>query len=304
MAAQVKSRQLWGQDVYTDDSDLVAVLLHLGYYASNATAPHPLVSRFFAQLSLLPPREAYVSCFRNAVRSRGWFSKVEGCSFKVRARRRRAGRVLAGAADEARCLPRLRRCGARQVRAWADHAAPSVPLCRARQVDRCWLVTRSNRQLELSPRVDDAAISHPTYALTNLDRQMATRAAAGASRNKPVSEVIRAASRAASRCAAQQLLSCVALCVAARDACSGCQRRGVLAWPADRRHAACRAPSLSPSPSHSLSLRQVTVLYNLVNEPWLKYSMAAIADRGLKSAGWTSARLREEALYLETSRWA
>lgn len=81
--AQVKSRQLWGEDIYTDDSDLVAVLLHLGYYASNNTASNPLVSRFYAQISLLPPQEQYYSCFRNAVRSRGWFSKIEGCSYKV-----------------------------------------------------------------------------------------------------------------------------------------------------------------------------------------------------------------------------
>jgi hypothetical protein len=47
---QVKSRQLWGEDVYTDDSDLVAVLLHLGYYASNNTASNPLVARFYAQV--------------------------------------------------------------------------------------------------------------------------------------------------------------------------------------------------------------------------------------------------------------
>eukprot|EP00878_Enallax_costatus_P028453 GHUV01030736.1.p1 GENE.GHUV01030736.1~~GHUV01030736.1.p1 ORF type:complete len:154 (+),score=40.73 GHUV01030736.1:506-967(+) len=47
---------------------------------------------------------------------------------------------------------------------------------------------------------------------------------------------------------------------------------------------------------------QVTVLYNLCNEPWLKYSMSSICDRGLKSSQWTSSRLREEVLYLETSR--
>lgn len=179
---QVKSRQLWGEDVYTDDSDLVAVLLHLGYYASNNVAHHPLVARFYAQVTLLPPRERYASCFRNAVRSRGWFSKIDGCSF---------------------------------------------------QVDRCWLVTRSNKQLELQQRVDDSTI-HPTFALSNNDRQISTRSATGSSRNKPVTEV--------------------------------------------------------------------TVLYNLVNEPWLKYAMSAVADRGLKSSHWTASRLREEALYLETAR--
>ena len=44
--------------------------------------------------------------------------------------------------------------------------------------------------------------------------------------------------------------------------------------------------------------------YNLSNEPWLKYSMAAIADRGLKPSQLTSARLRAEVLYLETIKCA
>ncbi len=44
------------------------------------------------------------------------------------------------------------------------------------------------------------------------------------------------------------------------------------------------------------------MLYNLCNEPWLKYTLAALADRGLKPSAWTSARLREETLYLETSK--
>lgn len=105
--------------------------------------------------------------------------------------------------------------------------------CVCLQVERCWLVTRSNKQLELQPRVDDCAITHPTFCLSNNDRQMSTRSTTGSSRHKPVTEV--------------------------------------------------------------------TVLYNLCNEPWLKYSMSSIADRGLKSSQWTSSRLREEVLYLETS---
>ena len=47
-------------------------------------------------------------------------------------------------------------------------------------------------------------------------------------------------------------------------------------------------------------IREVTVLYNLCNEPWLKYSMAAVADKGFKKSQWTSARLRRDTLYLET----
>lgn len=81
---QVKSRQLWGDEVYTDDSDVVAVLLHLGYYAASNVTCNPLIARFYAQVNLLPPQEQYLSATRNAVRSRCWFAKTEGCSFQVR----------------------------------------------------------------------------------------------------------------------------------------------------------------------------------------------------------------------------
>lgn len=40
--------------------------------------------------------------------------------------------------------------------------------------------------------------------------------------------------------------------------------------------------------------------YNLCNEPWLKYTMTAVSDRGLKPSQWTAARLHSEVLYLET----
>tara|TARA_B100000401_G_scaffold92412_1_gene59093 strand:+ start:184 stop:1005 length:822 start_codon:yes stop_codon:yes gene_type:complete len=47
-------------------------------------------------------------------------------------------------------------------------------------------------------------------------------------------------------------------------------------------------------------IQEVTIQYNLCNEPWLKYSVASVCDRGFKRSEWTSARLRRETLYLET----
>ncbi len=44
--------------------------------------------------------------------------------------------------------------------------------------------------------------------------------------------------------------------------------------------------------------------YNLANEPWLKYSLAAVADRGLRPSLWSASRVHEEALYFETRRCA
>jgi hypothetical protein len=116
----------------------VAVLLHLGYYASNNIAANPLVSRFYAQVQLLPKQPFYASATRNSVRSRCWYSDTPGCAY---------------------------------------------------QVERCWLVTRTNKQIELQKRSDESLLNQPTYALSNADRQISTRAAAGSSRNKPTSEV-------------------------------------------------------------------------------------------------------------------
>jgi hypothetical protein len=48
-------------------------------------------------------------------------------------------------------------------------------------------------------------------------------------------------------------------------------------------------------------MQEVTIQYNLCNEPWAKYSMSIVADRGLKKSQFTSARLKKgEVLYLET----
>jgi hypothetical protein len=57
--------------------------MHLGYFATNNASVSPQVLTFHALLRLLPPKDQYTSCFRNAVRSRAWFAKVDGCSYEV-----------------------------------------------------------------------------------------------------------------------------------------------------------------------------------------------------------------------------
>ena len=42
-------------------------------------------------------------------------------------------------------------------------------------------------------------------------------------------------------------------------------------------------------------------MYNLCNEPWRKYHMHVMVDRGLSSSQWTSSRLLRDTLYLESS---
>lgn len=183
--SQVRARQLWGSDVYTQDSDLVAVLMHTGYYSQALVQPPSAVAEVRATLKTLPAQKSYPSISRNCIRSRAWAAELQGCSYSV---------------------------------------------------EKCWLVTRMGNHIELQPCLDGGVTMTPTFLPRQLERVMHTRSSASSSERR--------------------------------------QRM----------------------------MQDVTVQYNLVNEPWLKYSLMAIADHGLKPSQWTSAKLVKHALLVETSR--
>ena len=83
-SVQVRARQLWGNEVYTQDSDLVAVLMHCGFYNHALSAPPASAAHVRAVVQPLPPQPAYHSRARNSIRSRAWGAAVEGCSYRVR----------------------------------------------------------------------------------------------------------------------------------------------------------------------------------------------------------------------------
>ncbi|OVA04285.1 Histone deacetylation protein Rxt3 [Macleaya cordata] len=180
---QVRGGQLWGTDIYTDDSDLVAVLMHTGYCRPTASPPPPAIHELRATIRVLPPQECYISTLRNNVRSRAWGAAI-GCSYRV---------------------------------------------------ERCCIVKKGGGTIDLEPCLTHTSSVEPTLAPMAVERTMTTRAAASS----------------ASR-----------------------QQRFV---------------------------REVTIQYNLCNEPWIKYSISIVADKGLKKPLYTSARLKKgEVLYLET----
>ncbi|RDX93840.1 hypothetical protein CR513_23845, partial [Mucuna pruriens] len=74
---QVRGGQLWGTDVYTYDSDLVA-----GYCRPTASPPPMAVQELRTTIQVLPPQDCYISTLRNNVRSRAWGAAI-GCSYKV-----------------------------------------------------------------------------------------------------------------------------------------------------------------------------------------------------------------------------
>ncbi|CAK0783186.1 hypothetical protein CVIRNUC_006385 [Coccomyxa viridis] len=180
---QVRARQLWGNEIYTQDSDLVAVIMHLGYYNHSIASPPAGALEIRAVIQPLAPQKAYSSCPRNSIRSRAWGTASEGCSYRV---------------------------------------------------ERCILVSKNGTQTELEPSPDGAATVVPTFAPAQHERAMNTRSASAAH---------------------------------------------------DRR---------------ARTVQEITLQYNLCNEPWLKYTMTAVSDRGLKPSQWTSSRLHSEALFLET----
>ncbi|KAJ6707651.1 hypothetical protein OIU85_027966 [Salix viminalis] len=180
---QVRGGQLWGTDIYTDDSDLVAVLMHTGYCRPTASPPPPAIQELCATIRVLPPQDSYTSMLRNNVRSRAWGAGI-GCSYRV---------------------------------------------------ERCCIVKKGGGTIDLEPCLTHTSAVEPTLAPVVVERTMTTRAAA--------SNALR-------------------------------QQRFV---------------------------REVTIQYNLCNEPWIKYSISIVADKGLKKPLYTSARLKKgEVLYLET----
>ncbi|KAK3160174.1 hypothetical protein QOZ80_1BG0056170 [Eleusine coracana subsp. coracana] len=180
---QVKGAQLWGTDIYTNDSDLVAVLMHTGYCSPTSSPPPSAIQELRATVQVLPPQDSYTSTLRNNVRSRAWGAGI-GCSFRI---------------------------------------------------ERCCIVKKGGGTIDLEPRLSHTSAVEPTLAPVAVERTMTTRAAA--------SNALR-------------------------------QQRFV---------------------------REVTIQYNLCSEPWLKYSISIVADKGLKKSLYTSARLKKgEVIYLET----
>ena len=77
---QVALRHLWGTDVYTDDSDLVAVLVHTGHVKLKTAAPKtPLL----VSLRVCPAQPTYAGTERNGLASRDWSKGHPGVSIKV-----------------------------------------------------------------------------------------------------------------------------------------------------------------------------------------------------------------------------
>lgn len=84
----VAERRLWGSDVYTDDSDVVAMLFHCGYLDPDSKDPQ---IREFAtgtedllvHVLVLPTLQKYRGCYTHDINSRSWLTPHDGGSIKI-----------------------------------------------------------------------------------------------------------------------------------------------------------------------------------------------------------------------------
>ncbi|EPY49724.1 transcriptional regulatory protein Rxt3 [Schizosaccharomyces cryophilus OY26] len=77
---RLSKREIWGTDVYTDDSDIVTILAHCGYFSLFK----PLTKIAVVDLFILPPLIGYKGTRKNQIESRSWTSRQDGVSLKVK----------------------------------------------------------------------------------------------------------------------------------------------------------------------------------------------------------------------------
>jgi len=82
---QVKQRHLFGDLVYTYDSDLLAVLMHLGFFRMMDTPPIGIVGLKAIVRAVNNPG-IFIGCLRNGMLSKTWYStqqQKKTCAYKV-----------------------------------------------------------------------------------------------------------------------------------------------------------------------------------------------------------------------------
>ncbi|KAG9290853.1 hypothetical protein G9A89_011002 [Geosiphon pyriformis] len=84
--SKVRKRWLWGTDVYSDDSDVVAVLIHTGNFIPKLPKSQWISScpdhDLCVTIRVLPKLVQYTSTMRNRIKSRSW-GNHHGVSFKI-----------------------------------------------------------------------------------------------------------------------------------------------------------------------------------------------------------------------------
>ncbi|SCU77678.1 LAMI_0A01970g1_1 [Lachancea mirantina] len=101
---RICNNEIWGSDIYTDDSDVILVLQHCGAFATakNSAAKRTPANRtncnavsgltgplqnaecdLVVDILMLPPLQNYASSNRNDVESRAWSTTHDGLSYGI-----------------------------------------------------------------------------------------------------------------------------------------------------------------------------------------------------------------------------
>lgn len=87
----LRRRKVWGTDVYTDDSDPLAIALHSGWIrvgaATAKASPLPTVTAVELVLRVAPKLVRYQGSTRAGVRSRSWANSHDGVSLLIESAR-------------------------------------------------------------------------------------------------------------------------------------------------------------------------------------------------------------------------
>ncbi|CAH8270500.1 unnamed protein product [Arabidopsis lyrata] len=340
---QVRGGQLWGTDIYTDDSDLVA-----GYCRPTASPPPPTMQELRTTIRVLPSQDYYTSKLRNNVRSRAWGAGI-GCSYRVE-----------------RCYILKKGGGTIELEPSLTHSSTVEPTLAPMAVERSMTTRaaaseekrrerdgdseaeraekRSRITAEESAETERQPTNHEprTCPLTESGQRrvrggqlwgtdiytddsdlVAGYCRPTASPPPPTMQELRTTIRVLP--SQDYYTSKLRNNVRSRawGAGIGCSYRvercyilkkggGTIELEPSLTHSSTVEPTLAPmamttraAASNALRqqrfVREVTIQYNLCNEPWIKYSISIVADKGLKKPLFTSARLKKgEVLYLET----
>ena len=82
----IKKRVIWGTDIYTDDSDIIAALFHshtLDFATVAKAAREASADWLNVRLRILPCLQTYQGSVQSNIRSRSWYAKHDGLSFQV-----------------------------------------------------------------------------------------------------------------------------------------------------------------------------------------------------------------------------
>ena len=257
---QVRGHQLWGTDVYTSDSDLVAVLMHCGYYVPSLQVPPSLLEIRARVRRVDDVSDEFRSSSRNGIRSRAWGKS--GFAKKKKMMRSGGEKAVAAAPASEAGVKKEEKKDVEDGENGSDGAIGGEGAAAAHLQSNNGVLQTSNGQI-----------------INADDFGMVVESAVAVTLNQQIIELTPTAS--------ESLRYMVVPTFVPED-----KER------AQRTRAASNA-NVNVARKKRM-IREVTVLYNLCNEPWLKYSMAAVADKGFRKSQWTSARLRRDTLYLET----